>query len=158
MAEALKNPAPGIPAPAPKPPIAPKPPVGEVVDLKYVRDNIKQTVSLSTNKQVTLKEGTANWNLAADGLGLGYYDCDIYISGTGLEDGESLTVQAFIVTNGNRSGYFTQKIDGNTKGEFSGNIRLKTPLLSTAKLEIDVKSTTDAVITNYGADKYVFLK
>jgi hypothetical protein len=147
-------------APVPKPPaIKPKPPTGEVMDLKYVRDNIVAPVSLSANSQVFLKDGGYDWNLAADGLGLGYYDCALFLRGTGLEDGESISVQVFIKTaDGNLSGYYPVEIHGSTNGTFEGTIPFKSPLLASASLLVAVKSTTDCVLTNYGADKYVFIK
>jgi N-acetylmuramoyl-L-alanine amidase-like protein len=151
MAEALKTP---VVKPAS---ISPKPSTGGIVDIGHERQVFAKTpVNLVANTQVALKNGASNWNLAVEGLG--YYDCDVFIQGTGLEDGEVLTVQAFIVTAGGRSGYFTQEIPGTTTGKFQGSVRLKTPLLSTAKLEIEVKASTNAVITVYGADTYAFKK
>lgn len=140
-------------------PIAPKPPTGEVMDLKYVRDNINTPLTLAANSQVFLKDGLSNWNLAGDQLGIGYYDCDLFVRGSGLEDGEVLTVQVFIRTqDGNLSGYFPVTFTGSTGGEFNVSLPFKSPLLASATLEVAVKSSTPLVINSYGADKYVFIK
>jgi hypothetical protein len=167
MAEAMKKPAASTaPKPTPKPtPIQPKPPVKE--DMKVTHERVVIPANMKfpvANKAAALwrpgKAGVSNgenWNLAVQGLG--YYDCDVFIQGTGLGDGETLTVQGFIVTGGGktRSGYFPQEIHGSADGKFHGVFRLKTPLLSTARLEIEVQSTTTtAVVTNYGADVFAF--
>jgi hypothetical protein len=140
-------------------PIPPTVPQETDMKLEYVADRINTKVSLAANTSVTLKDGKDDWNLAADGLGLGYYDCDVFVRGVGLKDGESITVQPFIVAGSKRSGYFPQEIHGSTDGKFDGNIRFKTPLLSTARVEIDIKTSgTGVVVQSYGADKYVFVK
>jgi len=147
-------------APTPTP-IAPKPPTGEIVDLKYIRDNSTKRISLGAGSQVFLPESdnTSNWNLAGDGLGIGYYDCNLYFRGEGLATGQSLQVQVFIRTNdGNLSGYFPVEIKGDDDGFFAGTVPFKSPLLASARLEVAVKASSACVITNYGADKYVFIK
>jgi N-acetylmuramoyl-L-alanine amidase len=151
MAEALKTPNVVV-----KPvPIPPKPIVNEIMKLEHLQETIKVNLPLKAGQQVTLKKGTANWNLATEGLG--YYDIDVFVQGTGLEDGEKLSVQAFIVTSGDhRSGFFTQSVDGNTGGVFEKTVSIKTPILSTAKIEIDVKATTDCVLTILGNATYAF--
>ncbi len=159
MAEDLKTPV------VVKPPvvIAPKPPVE--VDMKLAHERIlinNHKLSLTANKASALyRPGQAgvrageNLNLAVEGLG--YYDVDVFIQGVGLPAGESLLVNAVIVTNGSRSGYFPQEIIGTTDGVFRGNYRFKTPLLSTARLEVEViSSVTGAVVEVYGADVFRF--
>lgn len=161
MAEALKNPAPGV-KPAPKPtPIAPKPPAGEIVDIVYYRDypGQNENVNLAANKLWTLKDNqNKNWNIAYKGLG--YYDVDLFIQGDKLPENGSITVQVCIVTNGARSGYFTQDIEGavGPDGKWKGNVRFKSPLLATARLEVDVTASDNCVIDYWGADVYLFKK
>jgi hypothetical protein len=163
MAEALKSTGSVAPKPTPKTtPIVPKAPGVTKEDMKvdHLRVVIPTKLNFSTaNKAVWLKskDGKENWNLATEGLG--YYDCDVFVQGEGLFDGESLKVQGFIVTGGgkSRSGYFPQEISGSTDGKFYGVIRLKTPLLSTARLEVTVESSaTGVVVTNYGSDTFAF--
>ena len=156
MAEALKvNPTPV--------PVQPKPPVGDIVDISHELTVIQQKVLLEANKPVILwRPGEAGvrsagpWNLATEGLA--YYDADVFIHGSGLVDGESLKVLAQIVTSGGRNGYYTQEIHGSSDGEFQGAIRLKSPLLSTGKLEIQVTPTSDCSLNVYGAQVFAFKK
>lgn len=164
MAEALKVTAPGKKPPAPKPPIAPKPPTGDIVDIKFARDypGQKEAIQLRANNEWTLKgaDNKSNWNLA--GQGLGYYDIDLFIQGRELPDDGIVTVQIYIVTGTERkrSGYFTQDIEGSVGPEkkWRGNLRFKSPLLSTARIEVDVIASADCKIDYWGADIYVFKK
>jgi hypothetical protein len=166
MAEALKTkPIVKQPVPAPKP-VAPKKPVGGIVDIKYDRDIVKPTTAVQLRKDSawTLKNSDmkTNWNLADEGLGLGYYDIDLFLQGIELPDGESITVNAFIVTGTgtgrNRSGYFSQEIHGSTNGSFHSSVRLKTPLLSTAAIEVDVTASSDCKLKVWGSDIFKFQK
>lgn len=156
MAEALKTkPAGGI-ITTPKTPIQPKP-TPKVGDMQISHDQpvITKAVTLAKGVDTWLKNGDSNWNLATEALG--YYDCDLFIRGRGLPDGESITVQAFIVTKGGRSGYFPVEIHGSADGTFSGSVPLKTPLLSTARLEIMVNSSVaGAMIDSYGSQTFAF--
>lgn len=163
MAEAISNPMPGIKPPAPKPPVAPKPTAGDIVNLDFYRE---QPVKKAQNRHLApgqawfLKEadGKNNWDVA--GKNLGYYDADLFIAGTGLKDGETVTVQVYVVTGAERnlSGYYTQDIEGSNSGKWQGNIRFKTPLLSTARLEVSVTASSDCFIDTWGSDTYVFRK
>lgn len=161
MAEALKVKPAGTVTPAPKP-IAPKPDTGEIVNIEYYRDypGIDKNVNLAAGKSWTLKQKDmkVNWNVAFKGLG--YYDVDLFIQGNKLPEGESVTVQAYVVTNGKRSGYFTQDVEGSVglDGKWYGNIRVKSPLLATARLEFDVTASANCVLDYWGADVYVFKK
>lgn len=159
MAEALKF----------NPPVVqpPKPPTGEVVNLTYDRDVINPAGSKTLTKGVmwTLKKPdmATNWNLADEDMGLGYYDIDLFLQGTGLLEGESLTIQILVVTqagteNMNKSGYFTQEIFGTKDGVFKGSVRFKSPLLSSAQLWVDVTASADCKLDVWGADTYKFEK
>ena len=142
-------------------PLESKPPVGGIVDIEYYRDypGIDENVNLTAGKAVTLKDNRGkNWNVAYKGLG--YYDVDFFISGDKLPENGSVTVQAYIVTNGKRSGYFTQDIEGavGADGKWKGHVRFKSPLLATARLEVDVTASDNCVVDYWGADVYVFKK
>jgi hypothetical protein len=103
------------------------------------------------------KAGTVNLNLAAGTGGLGSYDVDLFLQGTGLPAGESITVQFALVNGKDRSWYFTQKIHGSRDGLFRGNARFKMPILKAARLEVAVTSSTSGPdLTTYGADVYVW--
>jgi hypothetical protein len=103
------------------------------------------------------KSGKANLNLASGTGGLGAYDVDLFLQGTGLPAGESISVQFLIVEGSKRSSYFTQKIHGSKDGAFRGNARFKMPILKAARLEVAVTSTvTGPDLTTYGADVYVW--
>jgi len=161
MAEALK----AKPNPVPVPPLKPKPPVAKD-DMKLTHERMVHPVKLTLDKGkstrlyipgVAGKRAAVTWNLAVEGLA--YYDCDVFIQGEGLFDGQSIVVQGFVVTKGNAvgSGYFPQEIHGSADGKFHGTFRLKTPLLSTARLEVAVTPTApDVVVTNFGADVFAF--
>lgn len=155
MAEALKT-------PVVVKPIEPKPPVGGIVDIKYERTTVgqKENIVLSAGKPFTLKgaDNKTNWNLASQGLG--YYDIDLYFYGAKLPAGAVVKAQVYILAGGRRSGYFTQDMEGSAgNGEWYGHIRFKSPLLATAKIEVDVTASVDGVvITRYDADTYVFKK
>lgn len=147
----------------PPKPIPPKPPTGDVVDLEYVREvpGLNENIRLGAGKPWTLKEAGANWNLA--NRGLGYYDIDLFVQGHGMPIGGSIKVQFYVVTGAerNRSGYFTQDIDGTygEDGKWYGNVRFKSPLLATAAIEVDVISDNEVTyIDTWGSDTYVFKK
>lgn len=149
------------PAPAKPKPIAPKPAtVGDDMKVTHERLVVPSSLVLAKGQELWLRapDNKTNWNLATEGLA--YYDVDMFLRGTGLLDGESVTVQPFIVTSGNhRSGYFPQEIHGSTDGIFAGQVRFKTPLLSTGRVEVLVKSSAPNVkITSYGADTFAFSK
>jgi hypothetical protein len=164
MAEALKSTGSAAPKPTPKPtPIPPKAPGVTKEDMKLAHERVLVTnrpQSLTAGASRTLLDAKGNkLNLATEGLG--YYDVDVYLQGKGLPAGESVMVQAYIVTgtgkNVHRSGYFPQEIVGTSDGIFKGNFRFKTPLLSTARLEVDAISTKTGVSLDvYGADVYRF--
>lgn len=150
----------------PPAPIQPKPPTGAIVDIKYDRDVITRAKHLTKGVMWTLKtqeDAALNWNLADEGLGLGYYDVDLFIQGTGLMDGESIELQVMVVTQPgtpemNKSGYFTQEVHGSADGTFKAAVRFKSPLLSSAALWVNATATADCDITMYGADVYKFEK
>jgi hypothetical protein len=103
------------------------------------------------------KNGKVNLNLASGTGGLGAYDVDLFLQGTGLPAGESISVQFLLVEGSKRSSYFTQKIHGSKDGAFRGNARFKMPILKAARLEVAVTSTVAGPdLTTYGADVYVW--
>lgn len=151
MAEALKV------VPAPKPTPIPTKPTPKVEDMEVRHDQpvINSKVELTKGADVWLQRNGANWNLATEQLA--YYDIDVFLRGRGLPDGESITVQAFIVTKGGKSGFFPVEIAGSADGTFAGSMPLKVPLLSTASLHILVRSSCNgAIIENYGAQTLAF--
>lgn len=154
MAEALRS---KPVATTPKTPIAPKPtPKVEDMQIKHDQPVINKAVTLSKGVATWLKgPDNTNWNLATEQLA--YYDIEVFLRGKGLGDGESITVQAFIVTKGGRSGFFPVEVHGSADGSFSGSMPLKVPLLSTARLEVLVTSSvSNAVIETYGAQTLAF--
>ena len=98
------------------------------------------------------KTGKANLNLAA---GAGLYDGDVFIQGTGLPAGEVITVNFIVVTNGRRSGYWSQDAaHGTRSGKFRGSARLSGLNLRPGQLvEVSVTSSVAGPdLTTYGAD------
>lgn len=147
-------------------PIQPKPITGEIVDIEFTREQPAKTAQgrrLAAGLAWFLKESDManNWNIA-NGSKLGYYDVDMFIRGRELSDGGRVTVQIFIVTGTggerNLAGYFTQDIEGSADGSWNGNIRFKSPLLSTARLEVAVTATEDCLLDTWGSDSYLFTK
>jgi hypothetical protein len=156
MAVALKPP---VVKPASTTPIKPKPQaLGDDMKMTHERLVVPNKTLVLPGQEVWLKspDGKGNWNIATEGLA--YYDTDLFVRGTGLLDGQTLTVQPFIVTGGgkHRSGYFPQEVHGSEDGEFYGQVRFKTPLLSTSSVEILVKASAPATITSYGSDTFAF--
>jgi hypothetical protein len=91
-------------------------------------------------------------------LGLGYYDIDLFLSGTDLPEGETITVQfAVIPTGGKPSGYFKEEIHGSADGTFKGRARFKMPVLSPALVEATITSSHEsAYIDQYAAEVYAW--
>lgn len=114
---------------------------------------------LAKDKPITLVTDASNaktLNLAV--LGLGHYDVDLFLNGSGLPAGETLTVQfAVIPTGGKSSGYFREEIHGSADGTFSGRARFKGPILAASRLEVTVVSSReDAYLEGAAADVYAW--
>ncbi|QIN94357.1 lysin A, protease M23 domain [Arthrobacter phage Abba] len=111
---------------------------------------------LAKGKTWTLVDATnkANQNFAT--LGLGHYDADLFLQGTDLPLGETITVQFFIIpTGGKPSGYFKEEIHGSADGTWQGRARFKMPILKTARLEAQITSSKEsAYIDGYSAEVY----
>lgn len=96
--------------------------------------------------------GKLNQNFAV--AGVGNYDIDLFLQGTGLPAGESIAVQ-FIIKNGkNTSGYYSQEIRGDANGNFQPTpVRLKRAITAGTILEVGVTSSCDtASLTLFGAE------
>jgi len=113
---------------------------------------------LAAGKTWTLVDATnkANQNFAV--LGLGHYDVDLFLQGTDLPAGETITVQFQIIpTGGKPSGYFREEIHGSADGTFSGRAKFKMPILQAARLEATITSSKEsAYIDQYSADVYAW--
>lgn len=107
---------------------------------------------------VTDATNTATQNFAV--LGLGHYDIDLFLEGTDLPAGETITVQFQIIpTGGKPSGYFREEIHGSADGTFSGRAKFKMPILKAARLEATITSSKEsAYINQYSADVYAWKK
>lgn len=105
------------------------------------------------------RTGKTNLNLAGGTGGLGHYDVDLFVQGSGLAPGEVVEVQFYLVKPGKRpSGYFTQQIHGSASGEFKGSARFKMPLAVPAGIEVGVKASAGCKLDVYGADVYNWQK
>jgi len=114
---------------------------------------------LAKGKTMTLVTDATNkatQNLAT--LGLGAYDVDLFLQGSGLKDGESITVQFFVIpTGGKPSGYFKEEIHGSADGTWQGRARFKMPILKAARLEATITSSQeDAYLEQYSAEIYAW--
>lgn len=108
---------------------------------------------LAKDKTWYLKDKTGKRNLNLSPVA-GLYDVDLFLQGTGLGEGQALTVQFIVVTvGGRRSGYYTQQVHGTKTGAFRGSARFSAPVPKGAFLEVAVTaSTTGPDLTTYGAD------
>ncbi|AYN58251.1 endolysin [Arthrobacter phage Kepler] len=143
------------PAPAPKPTKK-----GEQVP-KHTRIYPPAvTRNLGAGVEWFLKDrtGKRNLNLAGGTGGLGHYDVDLFVQGSGLAVGEVVEVQFYLVKGGKRSGYFTQQIHGTESGDFKGSARFKMPLDESAAIEVGVKASAGCALEVYGADVYNWQK
>ncbi|AYN56839.1 endolysin [Arthrobacter phage Andrew] len=104
------------------------------------------------------RTGKTNLNLAGGTGGLGHYDVDLFVQGSGLAAGEVVDVQFYLVKNGKRSGYFTQHVHGSASGDFKGVARFKMPLGAPAGIEVGVKASAACKLEVYGADVYNWQK
>ncbi|UXE05170.1 endolysin [Arthrobacter phage Jamun] len=104
------------------------------------------------------KTGKTNQNFAAGTGGLGHYDVDLFVQGSGLAVGEVVDVQFYVVQNGKRSGYFSQQVHGTKSGEFRDSARFKMPLDAPASIEVGVKASAGCKLKVYGADVYNWQK
>lgn len=140
----------------------PKPAVKKVSELpKYKRVYPKPvTRELGKNTEWFLKNdgGKYNENYAVNGFG--HYGIDLFIQGTNLPAGETVTVQFVLVpTGGKRSGYFEQEIHGSADGTFKGTARFNYPVLKAARIEASVKSSVaGAKLALYGAEVTTWAK
>lgn len=141
-------------APSPTP-TEPTPEEGP--EVKYARlYPTPATRNLGKNVEWFLKERSPNFNHPVDEnyacLGIGHYGIDLFVNGTGLPVGETVTVQFWLVRDGKRSGYFKQEIHGSADGEFSGVARFSA-IVHGALVQASVKASTDGVkLTSYGAE------
>lgn len=132
-------------------------PAPEGPEMKYIRlYPTPVTRTLGKNAEWFLKERSPNFNHPTDEnyacLGIGHYGIDLFINGTGLKPGETVTVQFWLVREGVRSGYFKQEIHGSADGEFSGVARFSASVEG-ALVQASVKASTDGVkLTSYGAE------
>lgn len=132
-----------------------KPVVKEASEMpKYKRVGTgKVPIQLGQNAEWFLKNeaGKLNENYGVNGFG--HYGIDLFIQGTDLPAGETLTVIFWIVpTGGSRSAHFEQEIHGSTDGTFKGSARFSMPILKASRIEASVKATTAAKLTHYAAD------
>ncbi|WNN95979.1 endolysin [Arthrobacter phage Hirko] len=116
---------------------------------------------LAKGKTATLMTDATNakrQNFAV--LGLGHYDVDLFLRGSGLPKGETVTVQFFVIpTGGKPSGYFKQQIHGTADGTFADPVRFKMPILNAARIEAQITSSVeDAYLDGYAAEVYAWKK
>lgn len=137
---------------------APTPtPVPEGPDVKYARlYPIKHTRTLGKNAEWFLKQNSPNFNHPTDEnyacLGVGHYGIDLFVTGTGLPPGETLTVQYWLERGGKKSGYFKQEVHGSKDGVFYGVARFSTHVQG-ALVKASVMPSCDGVkLTSYGAE------
>ncbi|QOI67668.1 endolysin [Arthrobacter phage Orcanus] len=100
------------------------------------------------------RTGKKNLNLAGGTGGLGHYDVDLFVQGSGLAVGEVVEVQFYLVKDGKRSGYFAQQVHGTKSGDFKDSVRFKMPLAVSASIEVGVKASAGCALKVYGADVY----
>ncbi|QDK01908.1 lysin A [Arthrobacter phage Vibaki] len=160
-----EDPGPGSAAIAPqgeivKPAPAPEEQESEVPTYKRVTAPATRR-RLAAGKSATLMTDATNakaQNFAV--AGLGHYDVDLFLSGSGLPAGETLTVQFFIIpTGGKPSGYFKQQIHGSADGTFDAPAKFKMPILQAARLEATITSSHEsAYLERYSAEVYAWKK
>lgn len=85
---------------------------------------------------------TAHMNFAVGGVGT--YDIDAYIAGTGLPDGQRITGRFLIVEKGKApSGYYPFQIDGTADGKFNGLVAAKWLVKAGTVIQIELTSTVE---------------
>lgn len=112
-----------------------------------------KAINLGKGSAWALKEATlkTNQNYAVNGKG--HYLVTLNLKGAGLPDGEALTVLFRVVTKGKSSSYFTQRINGNTSGQFDETVIFNNPLAAGQFLEVDVTSSAAGTsLSRWGAD------
>lgn len=97
---------------------------------------------LGKNTEWFLKASNGRFNENYACLGAGLYDIDLFLQGK-LPVGESIKVQFYLVKNGKRSGYFTQRVTGDKYGVYNTSVRFKRPI-SGYSLECSVTSTAES--------------
>lgn len=101
--------------------------------------------------RLSAKDNGQSQNFAVNGVG--HYQVDLFIKGSGLPTGETLDV-TFEVTkpSGKPSNYFTQQINGTASGEYAGhasfNGHVEGALLNAAV----ISSVESAYVAGFGAD------
>lgn len=143
------------------PAITTKPVIKEASEMpKYKRVGTgKVPIQLGQGAEWFLKDkaGKLNENYGVNGFG--HYSIDLFVQGTGLPAGETITVKFWIVpTGGARSAHFEQEIHGSADGTFRGTARFSMPILKASRIEASVKATTAAKLTHYAADVTTWAK
>ena len=144
-------------------PVAPpKPPVEESEMPQYTRISVPPKARrLAKNKSWPLIDAKekSNLNFAAGTGGFGYYDVSLFLQGSALPAGETLTVQFQIIVDGKSSNYFAQEIPGTKSGNFRGLAQFKMPILKPSRIEATITSSVEsAYVVAYGADVYNWKK
>jgi hypothetical protein len=86
---------------------------------------------------------TSHQNFAVGGVGT--YDIQAYIAGTGLADGERITGRFLLVEKGKApSGYYPFQIDGTRDGKFNGFIGGRFKVNAGTVIWIELTSSTDS--------------
>lgn len=150
----------GLPAIAPAGTTAIKPNVpakeSEVPLHKRVSSKSGHT-RLAKGQAWFLKDKTGNTNENYAPLGAGSYDIDLFVQGTGLPTGETITVKFMLVAGAKRSGYYSQEIHGSADGSYAGRARFKMPIGGGGRIEASVTSSKEsAYIDLYAADVYAW--
>ncbi|AYR00996.1 lysin A [Arthrobacter phage Isolde] len=109
-----------------------------VVSPKMNRRLVKGTPAVIT----TDATNATHMNFAVGGVGT--YDIDAYIAGTGLPDGERITGRFLIVEKGKSpSGYYPFQIDGTRDGKFNGLVAAKWKVAAGTVIKIELTSTVE---------------
>jgi hypothetical protein len=143
-------------------PIKPSPAkkVSEMPTYKRVPANSpKKPVQLGAGSPWTLKDETGRINQNYGVNGLGHYDIDLFLSGTELPAGEYLEIVFYLIpTGGKKSAYFRDRVVGTKDGTFAGSTRFSMPVLKAARIEVDVRATSRAVLADYRAEVKTWAK
>lgn len=103
-----------------------------------------------------LKDAKGKTNLNVAQFGPGIYDGVLFVQGTGLPEGQFIKANFVVVTNGKKSGYWSQHAaHGTASGEFQGSAILSGLTVRKGQtVEVSVESSVKGVadLTTYGAD------
>lgn len=100
--------------------------------------------------RLSAKDDGVNQNFAVNGAG--HYLVDLFISGTDLPTGETITVTFEVNRKGKPSEYFDQTIDGTASGKFNGHVAFNGPIEGALLHVAAVSSKDSAYINGFGAD------